>query len=182
LPVYAQVNPDIVGSENRDLEVALAYGVRLIGYSQNATIETVHNLVHDYPSHDFIIDDDELRTIFQNIDTPSENLYSVISHLGEFIYDEASPTIAFGITERPETQDQVSSEREIDDEANTGEGVATETDRGGTKPLDADRRADRPSHSGASEAHPPGSPPVQRGSGEAGNQATPGNRGTPGNS
>ena len=86
--VYGQINPDIVGSEYRDLQVAYHYGVRLAGYSQNASSSSVRQLVENYPSHDFVIDDEEAAGLFYDISLPSENLYSLIDLLGDAAYNE----------------------------------------------------------------------------------------------
>jgi hypothetical protein len=51
-PIFAQINPDVVGGENRDLNVALHYGTRLSDFGMNADIDTVVRLVHGYPSQE----------------------------------------------------------------------------------------------------------------------------------
>ena len=64
-PVYAQINPEALGNDLRDLEIATAYGHRLIEYGKNATKETIRKLVEDYPAHDFIVDKAEASTLFK---------------------------------------------------------------------------------------------------------------------
>lgn len=97
-PVYAQVNPDVVGSENRDLNIATQYGIRLVQHSGNAGTETVLQLVHGYPSHDFIIDNDEASQLFNNVEEPSESLYKIVSTLGDIAYDESVQTVVCALT------------------------------------------------------------------------------------
>jgi hypothetical protein len=75
--VYEQVDPDVVGSDRRDLEVALHYGLRLAATSKNADWSSVYQLVHSYPSHDFIIDDEEARSLFENVDYPSSEMMTI---------------------------------------------------------------------------------------------------------
>lgn len=87
-PIYGQINPDIVGSDYRDLNVALHYGQRLINFSRNADINTVTRLVKDYPSHDFIIDDIEAQELFKKVETPSQPMYELIALIGEPAYSE----------------------------------------------------------------------------------------------
>jgi hypothetical protein len=92
-PIYAQINPDIIGSDQRDLNIAIEYGDRLADVSKNPKQGTVSRLVTHYPSHDFVIDDEETAQLFRNVDTPSKELYSLLGLLTEFAYDEASDPV-----------------------------------------------------------------------------------------
>jgi hypothetical protein len=87
-PIYGQINPDVVGGDYRDLNVALHYGDRLVEHSQNARESTVMHLIKDYPSHDFIIDDIEAKKLFKKVETPSETLYALVGLLGDPAYNE----------------------------------------------------------------------------------------------
>lgn len=140
-PVFAQINPDTVGSENRDLDVAMAYGLRLAEYSENAPLQSVLQLVRAYPSHDFIIDDDELKQLFENVETPSEDLYSVIGHMNGLAYDEAPSAITMGLTPPIHYQEN----RDEEDTAATTEGGRAGKQRR-SKSLDEDRQPDRSSN------------------------------------
>jgi hypothetical protein len=142
-PVFGQINPDVVGSENRDLNIALHYGIRLIDYSQNATIGTVSRLVHEYPSHDFIIDNDECKELFKNVEVPSERLYRVLGYIGGSAYDEASSTLVLGLTRPRKEKDQANEADKPSDEkapAQAGAGRGQE--------VDGNRPPDRPSDRG----------------------------------
>lgn len=128
-PVYAQINPEVVGSENRDLDIATEYGNRLAKISGNAGGHTVDHLVKCYPSHDFIIDVEEASELFHRVSEPSENLYTIIGMLGEGCYQEAPNTVVAGLTEPPaeETADDgtTANENNIqggDDAASTVDG------------------------------------------------------------
>lgn len=92
-PIYAQINPEIVGSENRDLDIAYQYGSRLAEIGGNATPEQVYALVNGYPSHDFIIDSREAEALFKNIELPHASLYAIAAAVENAAYDEADPTI-----------------------------------------------------------------------------------------
>lgn len=72
--VYSKIDPDTIGSDQRDLEVALYYGIRLAENGGNASLSTIYNLVHNYPAHDFIIDFEEASGLFNNVEFPSEDL------------------------------------------------------------------------------------------------------------
>lgn len=134
-PVYGQINPEIVGSENRDLDVAFHYGCRLATKSGNASHIAVHRLVHDYPSHDFIIDADEARDLFHNVNYPSENLYGLVRMLGDHAYDEAAPEFVRALT-------VIKLEGENDEQPGDQD---TEDDTSAEAPLENSGGADRPS-------------------------------------
>jgi hypothetical protein len=83
-PVFAQLNPEVIGSDFRDLSVATEYGQRLAASSKNPKPDAVHRLVSGYPSHDFIIDRDEAEGLFYRVSDPSAEMYQLIgciSHL-----------------------------------------------------------------------------------------------------
>ncbi|MFG1179006.1 SDH family Clp fold serine proteinase [Xanthobacter versatilis] len=88
-PVFGQINPFIVGKDRRDLEVALHYGLRLVQASGNARPSTVDHLVSHYPSHDFIIDDEEAKELFDVVDVPTQALYRLVGAIGHDAYNEA---------------------------------------------------------------------------------------------
>lgn len=81
--VYAHFDPNVLGEDRRDIEVAMQYGLRLAEYSENADARTIRKLVTGYPSHDFIIDRREALRLFENIDFPSNELMILGSVLKE---------------------------------------------------------------------------------------------------
>ena len=90
-PVYAQIDPESLGNDLRDLSVATAYGERLAEYGGNATEETVRQLVEDYPTHEFIIDSAEASKLFTTVREPTEKVRGLIMALGETVYSVQSP-------------------------------------------------------------------------------------------
>ena len=82
--IYARIKPDDLGNDLRNLRVAEAYGTRLAKHGQNTKPDTVSRLVHKYPSHDFIIDADEAKTLFENVDTTklAKHTLGLMSALG----------------------------------------------------------------------------------------------------
>jgi len=138
--VYAQISPDIIGNEKRDLEVATEYGHRLESVSQNTNSHTVDHLVSHYPSHDFVIDDDEARLWFNNVDFPSEELYNLMACLGDDALGEASPTVVLALSlqdDEDEKDEQIEAGRE-EASARPGNGGEASMADGG----DADRSGD----------------------------------------
>ena len=92
-PVYAQVDPESLGNDLRDLSVATAYGERLVRHGGNATRKTVLRLVEDYPTHEFIIDSEEAKGLFKDIEEPTDEMDSLITELGDIIYSVQSQHI-----------------------------------------------------------------------------------------
>jgi len=80
--VYSQLDPTAIGEDHRDLYVALAYGERLARHSRNLKPNAVTNLVHKYPSHDFVIDSDEAKTLFINVNRPPNDIFELLELLG----------------------------------------------------------------------------------------------------
>ena len=72
--VYAQIKPDDLGLDLRELNVAIAYGLRLVRHGKNAKRGTVRHLVEDYPTHDFIIDASEAKGLFKAVSEPKDEV------------------------------------------------------------------------------------------------------------
>jgi len=87
-PVYAQISPDALGNDLRDLNVATAYGERLAKIGRNANEDTVRRLVEDYPAHGFIIDRGETGELFRNVNDIPNDLGDLISAIGHIVYSE----------------------------------------------------------------------------------------------
>ena len=92
-PMIAKIDPDVVGSDYRDLNVATEYGIRLAEIGENVENGTVEALVSRYPSHDFIIDQREANKLFKRIDQPSEALYVLVGAVSKFAFDQANPPV-----------------------------------------------------------------------------------------
>lgn len=106
-PIYAQLSPDVIGSDYREMSVALEYGRRLAGFGGNISLANVTHLIHHYPAHDFIIDDAEAATLFHRVGDPSDGLYDLVALLGNSVYDQArSPQLrSFSGDESPTEAD-----------------------------------------------------------------------------
>jgi hypothetical protein len=76
--IYCQVHPDVLGKDFRDLSIATKYGERLNVKFGNVKSDGIHRLVHDYPSHDFVIDHQEALDIFERVELPSSRLWDLI--------------------------------------------------------------------------------------------------------
>ncbi|MCY3688894.1 MAG: hypothetical protein OXI17_12275 [Gammaproteobacteria bacterium] len=90
-PVYAQINPEALGNDLRDLSVARAYGNRLAKLGGNATQETVRKFIEDYPAHEFIIDEMESKGLFNIVNRETAEISELESELGSIVYTVQDP-------------------------------------------------------------------------------------------
>jgi hypothetical protein len=128
-PIYGQINPDTVGSDFRDLNVAREYGLRLAENSKNADMDTIYKLVDGYPSHDFIIDDHEAKSLFVNVEKPSQDLYRLVGLFADEIFQEATPSVIKKL-EKPQpngTQEATGSTNEHSKEKSTAQGTTPDS-------------------------------------------------------
>lgn len=92
-PVYAQISPDTLGNDLRDLHVATEYGDRLAEHGRNAAPNCVAQLVSGYPAHDFIIDKAEAEMLFRRVSEPTPEMMDLMSALGDVLFSEQSPSV-----------------------------------------------------------------------------------------
>ena len=76
--IYEQIHPDSLGQDFRDLSVATSYCERLAKWSKNISDRGIKRLVHEYPSHDFVIDSEEAKEIFNKVDLPTRTLVRLL--------------------------------------------------------------------------------------------------------
>jgi hypothetical protein len=76
--IYGQVHPDVLGKDFRDLSIATKYGDRLNKKFGNLKADGIARLVHEYPSHDFVIDHEEAAEIFERVELPSAKLWDLV--------------------------------------------------------------------------------------------------------
>jgi hypothetical protein len=77
--IYEQINPDALGQDYRDLSIALRYGERLNRKFSNLKKDALTQLVYEYPSHDFVIDLEEAKELFQRVELPTPALMRLVS-------------------------------------------------------------------------------------------------------
>ena len=106
--IYQQIDPIHVAEAQRALEVAKAYGSRLVSRSQNLMMspdDALEHLVSHYPSHGFIIDLNEVRRIFKNVREFTKDEQDLVKSLGTFarwpVTREEDYAVTFVSTEIP---------------------------------------------------------------------------------
>lgn len=145
--IYGQISPEVLGTDFRDLNVGTEYGARLAKYSQNPLPTTVTKLVRKYPSHDFIIDEDEAKTLFRSVQAPTETLYALIKHLSEIVYSEQK-TLFVKRLRRPAPTSTEDTTNEAPQNASSDS-----TDINAPGPVDGDRSRDQSGNSSQSGRH-----------------------------
>jgi len=81
-PIMAQLDPMRLGEMERAVKVAWEYGNRLTQRSQNLKEDALGRLVAGYPSHEFVIDREEAKDLFKNVEDPadSEKAFCELAH------------------------------------------------------------------------------------------------------
>ena len=69
--IYEQIDPTQLGSIERSINIASDYGMRL--KTDNVKPETVDKLVSGYSSHNFVIELEEAKTLFNTVRLPDNN-------------------------------------------------------------------------------------------------------------
>lgn len=130
-PIYARIDPEQFGLDIRDLEVASAYGESLVEKGKNATRDAVRKLVEGYPSHEFIIDKLDASKLFTNVSEPTEEVFELITELGDRIYSEQRPCFV----QRLDTKNN----KPVEESGNETAGGDSDTERRGKeKPTDSE--------------------------------------------
>lgn len=79
--MYKQIDPSILGADDRNMKVAQEYGERLAEKGQNIGADSIARLVNDYPSHDFVIDFKEASSLFDDVALPPSELTKLVVSL-----------------------------------------------------------------------------------------------------
>lgn len=80
-PISGQIDPYRLAETERLLKISSEYGRRLSDKIENLQTGALSKLLADYPSHSFVIDREEAKTLFQSVDSPS----AIVSHLGKVL-------------------------------------------------------------------------------------------------
>lgn len=96
---YENINIESLGEDARNLAVATEYGDRLDQRFRNLRQGAIQQLVHDYPSHDFIIDVEEARTLFERVSRPTGVLMQLFAqNVGDMMLPRDSDTLVKVLT------------------------------------------------------------------------------------
>ena len=105
--LYEQINPDALAQDYRDLNVATEYCKRLNRYADNISEDSITRFVNEYPTHDFVIDLEEAKTLFKRVELPTRTLYMLMRKEVELFMRPTfpSPVVKMLSLEKEEIQD-----------------------------------------------------------------------------
>jgi len=83
--IYGQINPESLGQDFMDLNIAKEYCQRLNKRSQNLRPGAIQRLVYEYPTHDFVIDFEEAKELFHNVSHPTQTLIDLIKERADML-------------------------------------------------------------------------------------------------
>ena len=81
-PIYNQVNPLSVGEAGRAMSIAASYGEILIQEGRNIEEEELSYIISSYPSHGFVIDRGEAKSLFKSVQEPTPPQIDLADQLG----------------------------------------------------------------------------------------------------
>lgn len=92
-PIAGQIDPLKLAEMQRATEIAFAYGFRLNEKSNNMRSTGIQKLVTGYPSHGFVIDRKEARSIFINVEEPTDGLANISKALHTTMFKDIDSDI-----------------------------------------------------------------------------------------
>ncbi len=118
--IYDQISPELVGQDYRDLNVATKYCERLGRWSRNIKPDGIERLVHGYPSHDFVIDAEEAKEIFERVERPTGTLFGIMRrHINNMVLPFGSDAYVIEFVV-PEEATTATAEKDGDNVPGTG--------------------------------------------------------------
>ncbi len=126
-PIYGQITPEGLGEDYQELMVAYEYGKRLAQVGGNISVGSINKLVHDYPSHDFVIDKLEARSLFNQIADPTPDMYELASKLGSLAFVPESKQVTI---EALSKADEIKSDEKVNEKGASDEQPKSSTGDG----------------------------------------------------
>lgn len=115
-PIYSQIDPTVLGEDHRNLSIGVEYGKRLIQYSGNTEEVIVKYFLTGFPSHDFVIDAEEVARYFKNVEMASSVMYSLLGDLKEAAFKPMSENNDIRLLATP-TDEPVEEAEQVVEEA-----------------------------------------------------------------
>lgn len=169
-PLTAQLDPQRMGEMERMMTIAKAYGERLAQTSSNLRPGALQRLIEEYPSHSFIIDQEEAKGLFKKILPITPEEWQIVLALTEKI---GNPNCVFVPTDDilffdaatlyapdSEASDDEAARAVASDPGSNGQGEPSKAPASGEDPGGVDQpgttkssRRTRSSRAESSEAH-----------------------------
>jgi len=87
VPLIGKLDPLNIGEISREIQIALAYGSRLIETGKNLTPKKLGYIITEYPSHGFVIDRWEAENLYNYVLKPSDFESELEQVLGPIVRD-----------------------------------------------------------------------------------------------
>lgn len=92
-PIASQIDPIKLAEMQRATDIALEYGSRLAETGGNLTNYGLERLVTAYPSHSFVIDRKEARSLFLSVESPPLNLMKLGRRLSTLVSEHVDSQV-----------------------------------------------------------------------------------------
>jgi hypothetical protein len=131
-PVFAQIDPMRLGEIQRAMLIAKDYGERLCKEKCNAKPDAIETLIRGYPSHDFVIDIDDARSLFNSVREPTDAESHLFTYLEGYVQagldaDDPMVVVLNSLLPKPKNTDESSHEN---DKPRSVSGTATQASGG----------------------------------------------------
>lgn len=146
--IYNQIDPVQLGSVERAMRIVAEYGRLLSKNRQNLQKDAIEKLATGYPSHGFVIDLEEAKTLFKLVRQPTDDEEQLGACISFITRDETDDSYVHILNEQQPTKPLAGPHQEDDHEPIPPAGPGTEGER-------AERGANhRASHSTPLPANP----------------------------
>ncbi len=82
-PIFGQIDPNYAGQVARCMSMVWDYAMRLAITGQNIDESEIVHLVYKYSDHGFVIDSEEVKDLFRNVEWADQNLLKLHDRLGK---------------------------------------------------------------------------------------------------
>src|SRR5262249_49321298 len=105
-PISQQIDPIHMGEVHRYMNIAREYGERLLRKSRNSTIDQLNQLISAYPSHSFVIDENEAKDLFKTVRPFTAKEQALVEVIGQYAYIASDQPIIEYISDALQEQDE----------------------------------------------------------------------------
>ena len=123
-PLFAQIDPLRLGEDGRSTRIMEEYGERLANAGKNTKADAIRKLVAGYPSHNFEIDREEARTLFNLVEEPNAEEEALLDALGDVVY---TPPLSAFVRVYPVFQESSGESNDATNDSATPGGRGAET-------------------------------------------------------
>lgn len=116
-PIAGQIDPIRLAEMQRATSITLSYGMRLSDTGKNVQPGGLEQLVAAYPSHSFVIDRKEARTVFNSVLAPTSWLQQVCYDFGKSFaskVNDSSPSVELTTVDVPDLDQGAQDEGKTD--------------------------------------------------------------------